>query len=938
MSLSERQAEFKAYLKDQLFNRLRPLRFDELESKGARLAEVLYEDLTEREVEEVLRELTVENNVQMALGDSIVDVATFKPWIAQRRGVTETPRWDSYKKLLIARDWEANVINTLDSQTDDVVELLGDPTQVDGKWPRRGLLMGEVQSGKTATYLGILNKALDYGYGLIIVIGGHTENLRQQTQSRFDTDLLGIDSETWEDGISNAAIRHVGVGEISGLKAHLMTTVRHDFSRSRRGSSITWVDGGLPTVFVTKKTPSLLENIRAYLKGQARGGRLDIPLIVVDDESDWGSPNTRDTTDPTSVNKAIRALLDVSTRSSYLAITATPFANIFIDDQAAYEFVEKAPRHSADQQAPSTSLPDLFPSDYIRVMFPPTTYRGISTYFSDNRHQAIDTKVDDALLILPIKHKNHHPVAELPGSLRTAIAQFLIGTAVRRVRDGAQKSASMLVNVSRFKSVERKVAELIADDLRQTVTVILSELSRTVPERSSRARALSDVWSDSFGSVSDVTWAQVCRTLVDIAEEFQVDLVNGDTAKERAKRRKLMTVDERVVDDLTPKIVVGGDILSRGLTLDGLQVSYFLREPRTMDTLMQMGRWFGYRPGFDDLVHIWMPETTHADFEHSAIVTDELRETLLEMKARALTPKDFGLRVRVHPDSVAIVAANKGRHTELVDIGPTVWENKLAESYDLTGEADVENDNHASVLRLLKSLPTGQSSKSSGGFERWSDVPVATVRDFFAGFRADKESPWFGHGLSGTPAITDAFKSTPGGEQWDVVFVSSAGGGGKYSFGSHLDVSMSIRNQMGRSVSDGHVRLDRRRVSSGTDLIGSLSPEDRVALDSEAKLSASGKALGAQARALTWIKRPILMIYVVTAPSPKSPADSISFGMVEAGLTRIAVAIAFPKMNQGELKRAASEAKTYRVNQVFWRAYNGLVEDDGDDFDGTEED
>jgi len=269
MPLSDNQAKFKTYLKEQLFNRARPLTFDELEKKAAGFASLLFEDLCAIDIDEVIKELTYENTIEMPLGDSIVDKATFKPWIAQRKDETETPRWDAYKKILISRDWEENVIRTLDAQTDEVVELLGDPTQVGGNWPRRGLLMGEVQSGKTATYIGILNKALDYGYRVIVIIGGHTEDLRQQTQARFDTDLLGVDSETWEDGISNAAIRYVGVGKISRLRAHLMTTVRHDFSKSKRGSSITWVDGGLPTVFITKKNPSLLNNIRKYIKDQA---------------------------------------------------------------------------------------------------------------------------------------------------------------------------------------------------------------------------------------------------------------------------------------------------------------------------------------------------------------------------------------------------------------------------------------------------------------------------------------------------------------------------------------------------------------------------------------------------------------------------------------------------------------------------------------------
>ena len=927
MSLNDRQSKFKAYLKEQLLNQSRPLTFDELEDKAAGFAALMFEDLSAIEIDEILKELTREHTVEMAPGASIVDKATFEPWIAQRRSETDTPRWDAYKKLLIGRDWETNVITTLDEQTDDVVELMGNPLQSNGTWPRRGLLMGEVQSGKTATYLGILNKALDYGYRVIIVIGGHTENLRQQTQTRFDTDLLGIDSETWEDGISNAAIRYVGVGKISGLRSHLMTTVRHDFSKSKRGSSITWVEGEIPTVFITKKTPSLLNNIRTYIKSQAPGGRLDIPLIVVDDESDWGSPNTRAKDDPTSVNRAIRALLDVSTRSSYLAITATPFANIFIDDQAAFEFTEKPGNGEPEVEDAGTILNDLFPSDYIRVMSPPNTYFGIGTYFPGAGHAAINTNVDDCLQIIPIKHKNHHPVATLPDSLKTAMIEFLLGTAVRRVRDQKTKAASMLINVSRFKSVQASIAKLAGEFLDQTVAVILSEFARRVPARSSAAETIREVWTVRFANVTDVAWEQVAETLVGIAQEFRVDLINGDTAKERAKRRKLMTVAERESDDLVPKVVVGGDILSRGLTLDGLQVSYFVREPRTMDTLMQMGRWFGYRPRFDDLVRIWMPETTRADFEHSAEVTEELRDALLDMKGRGLTPRDFGLRVRVHPDSVAIVAANKGRDTEVVEIGPIVWQNRLAESYDLTGEASIEQQNQQAVETLVAQLGASASVMTSGGFDSWSDVPLDVVLNFFGSFQGDRESQWFGP--DNALSITDAFKFTPGNDRWTVVLVSSSGGGAQHEFGG-ISVKMSRRNKMGRNRADGHIRLDRRRVSSGTDVAGSLTPSEREAMDAEPCFTSAGKPMTSQARTLAWIDHPILMIYAVTADDPKEPEDS-DLEKVEAGLTRIAVAIAFPKMTHEQIKHAERDSKTYRVNQVFWRAYNGFVDDEGDD-------
>lgn len=930
MPLNDRQLSFKIYLKEQLFNQARPITFDELEKKAAGFAALMFEDLSGIEIEAVIQELTYENTIEMPLGDSIVDKTTFKPWIAQRKKETQTPRWDAYKKLLIGRDWEDNVIRTLDAQTDDVVELLGDPKQIGGNWPRRGLLMGEVQSGKTATYLGILNKALDYGYRVIVVIGGHTEDLRQQTQARFDTDLLGIDSETWEDGINSAAIREVGVGKISHLRAHLMTTVRHDFSKSKGSSSITWVDGGLPTVFITKKNHLLLNNIRKYIKDQAPGGRLDIPLIVVDDESDWGSPNTRDTADPASVNRAIRALLDVSTRSSYLAITATPFANIFIDDQATFEFVEKQVQGAPADNGTRTVLKDLFPSDYIRVMAPPDTYLGIGTYFPEGGHSAINTEVDDCLSIIPIKHKNHHTIPILPESMKTAIIEFFLGTAVRRIRDQKQRAASMLINVSRFKSVERRVSELAESFRCQMVAVIIGELARQGAIKSEAATMIRNVWDVRFSHATGVTWEQISKKLIEIAEEFRIDLINGDTAKERLKRRKRMTIAEREADDLVPKIVVGGDILSRGLTLEGLQVSYFVREPRTMDTLTQMGRWFGYRPHFGDLVRLWMPETTYADFAHSAEVTEELRETLLDMKARGLTPRDFGLRIRVHPDTVDIVAANKGRATEVIEIGPVVWENRLAECYDLTGDEKVDQINQIAVESLVADLGLAKTVKTNGGFNSWQDVPLNTVLEFFRAYQGDVHSLWFGRTSSGSLPITDAFEVAPGSNHWSVVLVDS-GRGKEHFFGPEFKVNMSIRNKMGRSRSDNHIRLDRRRVSTASDLVRSLTTHEREKMEAEHSLKADGKPISSQRWTLSKITHPILMIYAVTAESPETPDDIDSLKKVEPDLKRIAVTIAFPKMTQKEIKEATRDSKTYQVNQVYWRAYNGYVEDHGDD-------
>lgn len=921
MHLTDRQTEFKGWIKRQFFDQSGVLTFEDLETKAVELAAVLFKDLGATEISEVIAELTQENDVVIPLGDSIIDEETFAYWIAERKEGTKTPRWEAYTKLLVSRDWESPVIETLGTQTDEIVELLGDPKRV-GPWARHGLLMGEVQSGKTAAYLGILNKALDYGYRLIIVIGGHTEDLRKQTQARFDTDLLGVDSETWDSSISNAAIRYVGVGEISGLRANLMTTVGHDFAKAKVKGGIAWLDGETPTVFIVKKNAKLISNVKDYIKGQAGpGGKLDLPLAVIDDESDWGTPNTGGDTDPTRVNLEIRKLLAVSNRSSYLGITATPFANIFIDSEATYDHAD-----GEGDTATQESLPDLFPSDYIRVMFPPSTYLGIGTYFPEGGHSAINVGVHDCLQVIPIKHKKTLSVPELPQSLKTAIIEFLLGTAARRTRDQKVNPASMLINVSRFKDVQRQVRDLADDFLQKSVATILAEFARRGSAMSPAATAMEEIWHERYANVQDLTWPEIAENLVNIAHEFRVELVNGDTAKQRAKDRSLMTGEQRIADDLLPTIYVGGDILSRGLTLDGLQVSYFVREPRTMDTLMQTGRWFGYRPRFGDLVRIWVPEGTRDDFAHSAEVTNELRDSLLEMKARKLTPRDFGLRVRMHPDSVDIVAANKARHTEVVDVGPVVFEKKLVEAYLLSDDVGIRKANQDAVSELISSLGGKETvAKSSGNYDVWHGVPLDTVLDFFRRFRGHPDALWWGSSREGTPAIADQFTTAPGNENWDVVLVGS-GTGDPFDLGHGFSVKRSIRNKMGHKASDRLIKVSRRRVSTPGDLVSSLAVAERREIEGE-----SSRATSPQARALGRIDHPILMIYAISAPNPEQPTEDMDFARVPAGTTLVTVAIAFPSMTQEEIHVVANQGKKYRVNTVWWRNVNGYVDDDGDD-------
>lgn len=921
MALSDRQLSLKRSLKQQLIEGNATVDFVELSTLAGQLSVILFRDLTETEVSEVVAEITLEEEVVLAGGETVYDPKTFKRWLADRRDSVSHTRWSAYEQLLVSRDWAKSVIEDLAMQTDEVVELLGDPTD-QSDMARRGLLLGEVQSGKTATYIGILNKAIDYGYRLIIVIGGHTNDLRRQTQVRMDSDLIGYDTSRIGENISASALDPIGIAEFErSIRANVLTTVDGDFSKGKTRAGLNWIQDTLPTVLVIKKNAKVIQNVTTYIKQQTNGGRLDMPLVLIDDEADWGTPNTGSDTDPTRVNAAIRGLLDTSRRSSYLGITATPFANIFIDHTAENEDLGQ----------------DLFPADYIRVMSSPSNYQGIGRYFN-GEHPAIRQNVADCIDLLPIKHKKTHPLEDLPGSLEDAIMVFYLGTAIRLLRgEGKLSAASMLVNVSRFNDVQKKVSELVELFALSLNGLVKGELNRNAGEPATTFGVrFRDVWSSEYGDDGDESWDDVVPWLATVAESIRVELVNGVTASARAKRRRSMTADQRAVEDARPTIFIGGDVLARGLTLEGLQVSYFVREPRTMDTLMQMGRWFGYRPGYDDLVRIWMPESTEADFVWSAEVTQELRDLLIEMRAKELTPRDFGLRVRAHPGGFEIVAANKRQSAELTSGDVLIHGNKF-ESYYLDASRDVRVQNQTAARELIGGLAASRPGEpSAAGYLAWRGVPLALIEEFFTRFRTDRRDPFFGFAPgTSVPQIAQYLGEAEGGEAWDVVFVS----GGAESVevvpatadAPALRINSSLRNSLTR---DGQtIEIGNRRVATATNLAGALSFADKGALDESLGM---GERVTEQ-RVLQQLAHPMLLLYALTTGPDKATGEPPKV-LVPPEDPLIAVVLAFPAIDVAEAaaRLNAHRVQKFWVNTVWWNNMRGYL-DDGDDIDAGDD-
>jgi len=301
--------------------------------------------------------------IRMDKGETLTSADEHAPWLDARRATLDPFYWTRYRELLIKNGWPPRVTATLDRATDELLDLLGDPANALA-WQRRGLVMGDVQSGKTATYAALVCKAADAGYRMIILLTGTLENVRRQTQERLDEAFIGFDSSDFLGSAKLRHKRHIGVGLIDGRRDGVVFTSReHDF-RKNAASALNLALNSLnePVLVVTKKNKAVLARLATWLRARNadRHGRIDLPLLLVDDEADNASINTkRDPSEATAINRAIRDLLGLFERSSYVGFTATPFANIFVDPFSTDDMLGD----------------DLFPRDFIHVLRPPDSNR-----------------------------------------------------------------------------------------------------------------------------------------------------------------------------------------------------------------------------------------------------------------------------------------------------------------------------------------------------------------------------------------------------------------------------------------------------------------------------------------------------------------------------------------------------------------------------------
>lgn len=845
------------------------------------------------EAEELARLIEEKYGISMGLG-AIVDAKDFRPWLHDARinGEVGDFYWGRYRKLLNINGLPKSVIDATDEVTDKVLDRLGNPNDT-SPWSRRGMVVGHVQSGKTQNYTGLICKAADAGYRLIVVIAGIHNNLRNQTQARIDEGFIGRDTGRLAHVDKAQRQKLIGVGQFDQREFPVsLTNTMRDFNKAMATTFTAQLSQfNVPVVLVIKKNSSTLKNLLEWLKEHSAHESTQMvsqPMLVIDDEADNASINTAYARDEvTRINGQIRELLSIFHRSCYVGYTATPFANIFIDPDTDDDALRQ----------------DLFPRHFIIGLDAPSNYFGAQKVFLDARDRHVRL-IDDNEDILPLKHTINHPVGVLPGSLVQAVRAFIVSRAIRNSRGQQAAHASMLINASRFTDIQGRLRSQVNDvvsRIRDAVAVDAGK-GRTALHNPEIA-ALHAVWEQEYRT--DADWSNVQARLHEVLVAAKVVEVNA------SKRSQALDYDHAGEHGVTI-IAIGGFSLSRGLTLEGLTVSYFLRNSIMYDTLMQMGRWFGYRPNYEDLCRVWMPADGVGWYAHIHEAMDDLQSQLKRMELAKATPEQFGLAVRSHPEALIVTARNKmGTGKEFpVRVGLA---NKLVETTRIRSDQEQLDRNRKAGERLAKNiLDKGIRGDPRSRGKLYKSVPVNFVREFLGAFRTDSTDP-----LTDPRLMNDYIDARADTELnvWDVLFASA----------QKDDI---IEDKLGidpmkpfeRSVSASDLRQDvlaisgtNRRLGSpgdekeglGTEEIASAADEYRREYPERTPPSPLPDRFFRFARA-----RPLLILRFVT---PKAP-DEIQNLVPQGNL--LAWTISFPK-SQIDGGTVEYIVNTVRMREMF---------------------
>jgi Z1 domain len=833
-------------------------------------------ELTENDWLRMEREMEKHFNVKMKEGVLIQGEEQqrrdYTWWSNKEKIKGKNYYWKRYEAY-VKQSLPPEVVTTIDNDTDLVMNNIGDPSLSD--FDIKGMVVGHVQSGKTGNYAALVCKAADAGYKFIVVIAGGINNLRNQTQQRLNEAFVGRDK-----GVQVGA----GIGDSpSDSLPVCLTTIERDFNNrdaDKNSQSINFDNINTPILIVIKKHQGSLSNVIKWLKNQYKNKIANHSMLIIDDESDYASINTKETQDPTAINKNIRKLINLFSKGSYVAYTATPYANIFIDHQAVHNDLGD----------------DLFPKDFIYALDAPSNYFGARKVFldSDNKH-LIEIK-DEDFAFLPLNHKKDFIISYLPESLYEAIRLFLINISIRRLRGQTNHHNSLLIHISRFTSSHQQVAGFAEKYLNEIKKDVINwgKLKDAVTQ----SRHISDIKETLEVRLSerpsDETWELVLSGICDSINTIIVREVHQKT-KIRLEYR----------DDIaTNAIVIGGASLSRGFTLEGLSISYFLRTTVFYDTLMQMGRWFGYRTGYEDLCRVYMPDTLATNFAHIIHATEELIFNLKKMQEAKRTPNEFGLVVRQHPESLLQITARNKQKKASTFVSTMNLNGYLKETVRLSIKEDIRAKNLIAIKNIIEVMAEKDDNKGSfnGSGYLWREINKKHITKFLEDFETYQTDSLGAKNLMPIKHIQEYVSSVK--TNWDVALYNGNSLNGKFEY-SNIKIKAEIRTKF--KMYENYLEVGQRKISSG-------SPEE-IVLSEQIKNELKNKVFSEKGDKTYYVrnnmKNPLLMLHIL---------DLDGFNNKVA-----AFGVCFPNK-----ELSTSQTVTYTVNTVFESGLDDLLSNEAE--------
>lgn len=681
--------------------------------------------------------------------------------------------FDRYKRYLRRQDFSEAVIDQMESDCARVLKQCANPemTLNVNERKKKGLVVGDVQSGKTANYLGLINMACDFGYKIIVLLAGMTDSLRQQTQTRVDSGFIGAVSDT----MSDAEITYIGVSDDAQIQQNYavpLTNNENDFVKFvKKNLNATSGDFNKPIILVVKKNTSVLKQVVEWLKPGFHNINCQ-NIFIIDDEADNASINTKKPEcDPSAINGHIRNLYNNFPIASYVGYTATPFANIFVNPEG------------------DESYKDLFPSDFIVLLNAPSNYYGaqkVFAYDGDVHSRSLRVLNEGEEHFLPAKHKkDEYRFTELADSLKEAILCFLINNVIRTKRGANKKHRSMLINISVFNIMHGEILETVKKYVEKLRNIIEQDSQKSFEDfiKNEEMKTLYQIFTgdveyldgecDFYSDLREkISWEEIQTGLYDEITKFEVAVINNQNKKERFSYN-----DSRFNDVGARVIVVGGYVLSRGLTLEGLMISYFSRSSTAYDSLLQMCRWFGYRPNYEDLCRVYMTPVNIMNFRAVVDAVDDLKMQFREMIVKKRKPDDFGLMVRESPDSLEtsllITSRNKmynsGKIVRVLNYGGT-----YADTSKLYCSKEENKKNEAVITSLFEQcLESGikwtdyYAPNSEKGRKMLRGVPSKIISAHIKQLRIPIENTKFD-----VDNLASYIKDSTAFPMWDIVIAS----------------------------------------------------------------------------------------------------------------------------------------------------------------------